>query len=318
MLACAKDRSKTMDYKDLKEFYGCNNNGFVRNVDPFECSICFNLVFELNGVVLRECLHQFCENCLSKLIARAESDIIKCPYTYFENEEVSKCDFKLQDREVAGIRALKMEFQDLSILYSCDNMELVSNLEPFECPICLTRIPEFGGVVLRECLHEFCKDCLVQLIRHADEANINCPYICNNNKCEFKLEDREIRCLADQDTYDNYLERCLRLAEMSLADTFHCLAANCKAFYIIGDPIDQFQCSSCNQTNCLTCKTIHEANGRCLMREKSQTEEQEAAMIQQGVAQKCPHCKMTIIKNGGCNHMTCAVCKKDFTWNGYQ
>ena len=116
-------------------------------------------------------MHQFCGNCLSKLIAGAKSDIINCPYTHFENGENYKCEFKLQDREVAGIRALKMEFQDLSILYSCENMELVSNLKPFVCGICFSRIPEFDGIVLRECLHEFCRDCLIQLIRHADEVN---------------------------------------------------------------------------------------------------------------------------------------------------
>lgn len=28
----------------------------------------------------------------------------------------------------------------------------------------------------------------------------------------------------------------------------------------------------------------------------------------------CPHCGVEIIKNGGCSHMICAVCKKHFTW----
>ena len=29
---------------------------------------------------------------------------------------------------------------------------------------------------------------------------------------------------------------------------------------------------------------------------------------------QCPHCGMATIKNGGCSHMKCGLCKKDYCW----
>jgi hypothetical protein len=33
------------------------------------------------------------------------------------------------------------------------------------------------------------------------------------------------------------------------------------------------------------------------------------------IVKRCPRCKVFISKNGGCNHMRCALCKHEFWWN---
>ncbi len=38
------------------------------------------------------------------------------------------------------------------------NLELNENIEPFDCDICMEqKIPPKEGVILKECLHVFCK-----------------------------------------------------------------------------------------------------------------------------------------------------------------
>jgi hypothetical protein len=33
------------------------------------------------------------------------------------------------------------------------------------------------------------------------------------------------------------------------------------------------------------------------------------------MSKDCPNCQMPISKDGGCNHMTCRVCKHEFFWD---
>jgi RanBP-type and C3HC4-type zinc finger-containing protein 1 len=42
-------------------------------------------------------------------------------------------------------------------LVDLDNTDLVSNVEPFECSVCIVQYEAGEGVVLRECLHIFCR-----------------------------------------------------------------------------------------------------------------------------------------------------------------
>lgn len=56
-------------------------------------------------------------------------------------------------------KRLQDKFNELVIL---DLMELNENTEPFDCDICLEKnIAPHDGVLLKECLHLFCKYCLL-------------------------------------------------------------------------------------------------------------------------------------------------------------
>ncbi len=35
--------------------------------------------------------------------------------------------------------------------------DVVTNADPFDCPVCLMTVPAGVGVTLRECLHNFCR-----------------------------------------------------------------------------------------------------------------------------------------------------------------
>lgn len=76
-----------------------DSEDLVKNVDQFECLVCFLDIAPQEGITLRECLHQFCKPCLSQTIEFAEEAEIKCPY---RDEEYS-CNIALQDREVKAL-----------------------------------------------------------------------------------------------------------------------------------------------------------------------------------------------------------------------
>lgn len=61
--------------------------------------------------------------------------------------------------------------------------DLIPNSNNFVCMICSTEVLENDGVILRDCLHEFCKGCLTSYIEHCDKAEVPCPYADNNFNC---------------------------------------------------------------------------------------------------------------------------------------
>lgn len=69
------------------------------------------------------------------------------------------------------------------------------NTEPTECPVCYLVLAPGEAVVLRECLHAFCRECLQGTIRNSQEAEVACPFIDNTYSCSGKLLEREIRAV---------------------------------------------------------------------------------------------------------------------------
>jgi RanBP-type and C3HC4-type zinc finger-containing protein 1 len=57
-------------------------------------------------------------------------------------------------------------------LVNLDTADVVPNLEEFECPICMVYYKPREGIVLRDCLHVFCKECLSNTILFSEEAEI--------------------------------------------------------------------------------------------------------------------------------------------------
>lgn len=130
----------------------------------------------------------------------------------------------------------------------------VLNMERFDCIICYTTIEKYKGVVLRNCLHQFCKSCLVNTILHTDNVNIPCPYAGNEFTCQDFLKDQEIRALLKKADHEKYLQRSVRLAETSSNNTFHCKALNCTGWCFVEGEITDFVCPCCSSKNCVRCE----------------------------------------------------------------
>lgn len=139
-------------------------------------------------------------------------------------------------------------------LVDLDNTDLVLNSEPFECCICFTECPIGDGVILRECLHTFCKLCLAQTIQYNEEAEIKCPYRDAVYACDLVLQEREVKALVTREIYEQHLAQSVAQAENKIDNAFHCKTPDCRGWCIFEDNVNEFKCPVCRANNCLTCQ----------------------------------------------------------------
>ncbi|KAL4234057.1 hypothetical protein ACF0H5_005711 [Mactra antiquata] len=206
-----------------------------------------------------------------------------------------------------------------------DAVSVITNREQFTCPICFDDIGTADGVVLRECLHTFCRDCLSGAIQYNEDPVLKCPYRDDNYTCDGVLQDREVKGLVSQQAFAKYLARSLATAESQAQNSFHCKTADCPGWCIYEDFVNFFTCQVCGKENCLTCKVIHQGmnckqyQDDLKIRAKndkaaSQTQIMLRKMLDVGEAMNCPTCKVIVMKKEGCDWIQCSICKTEICW----
>lgn len=155
---------------------------------------------------------------------------------------------------IAIIGAAAVASTTYNELLNLDNCSLVPNTAPFECAVCFGDIAVAAGVVLRDCLHQFCRECLAQTVRYSDEAEVRCPYMDEAYSCDSCMQEREIRGLISRDEYERHLAVSLSVAELRESNAFHCKTPGCRGWCIYEDNVNEFRCPICKITNCLTCR----------------------------------------------------------------
>lgn len=242
-------------YKQLQELE--EQDGVIRNMDFILCLLCKVYVDVYDGILIRECLHQVCIDCIRKFITDSPHVEIQCPS--------ADCECFFQDREIRSLLT-QIEYERhinkyvlaeptaneelYKELLDLEQQGLVHNTDPFECEICMTDIETHDGVIIRECLHQFCIDCVRHTIIHSEEAEIKCPA----NACDCTIQDREIRSLLTQAEFDKYNLKTLRIAESQATNSYHCKKANCEGWCIVEDAVNTFVCPRCSSENCLACQ----------------------------------------------------------------
>lgn len=134
---------------------------------------------------------------------------------------------------------------------------LVRSKSNIECPICLERIAIGQGIVLSECLHEFCLDCLAQTVRLSGESLVRCPAVSADAAiCDGTVADIEIREILSEAEYAAHLQLSLRQAENRTTGSFHCKTPNCAGWCILenGDVPAAFDCPVCRTQSCMRCE----------------------------------------------------------------
>ncbi|KAK9402798.1 ranBP-type and C3HC4-type zinc finger-containing protein 1-like [Crotalus adamanteus] len=226
--------------------------------------------------------------------------------------------FLLQARE----QERRENFQQLCQL---EDEALVPNQEEMECRICYLKVEPGNGVMLRECLHSFCRDCLRQLVNCNQDPQVSCPFRDDSYACTSHLQDREIRALVTWAEYERFLERRLAVAESRAQNSYHCRTADCLGWCVYEDDVNEFRCPICWALNCLVCKAIHEGMNCKQYQDKlrSQAHNNAAAretnnmlktLVQLGEAMHCPACRIVVQKKGGCDWIRCPVCQTEICW----
>lgn len=249
----SEQESKNL-YEKLREIE--ESEGVVNNNTKFVCKLCFEDTEINDGVITRECIHWMCKNCIRKHILKTKTVTVNCPY--------EGCDSNLQDREISSLLT-QSEYAN-HVFNKLDNNgnddlyeELkgleeesghITALEEFQCKICFTDIELGDGIVIRECLHQFCTDCIRGTINNCDDAVVKCP----EEGCECEIQNREIRSLLPQIEFDNFLLKTLRIAETKASNTFHCKKPDCGGWAFCENNVNSFHCPICNSDNCLACQ----------------------------------------------------------------
>ncbi|XP_075772715.1 sharpin isoform X3 [Pelodiscus sinensis] len=148
--------------------------------------------------------------------------------------------------------------QNFQRLLQLEEEGLVPSPEAMDCPICCLPVARGEGVLLRECLHSFCRDCLRQVISYSREPQVSCPFRDNAYACSRKLQEREVRALVSAEEYRQFLDRGLVAAESRAQNSYHCSTPDCRGWCLREDAATTFACPVCGRHNCLLCQASHE------------------------------------------------------------
>ncbi|XP_028660111.1 ranBP-type and C3HC4-type zinc finger-containing protein 1 [Erpetoichthys calabaricus] len=214
---------------------------------------------------------------------------------------------------------------NFEMLRQADSQNLVANREAVECRICYLDLAPGEGVLLRECLHCFCRDCLRSVIKLSEDPEVSCPYRDDTYACNSKMLEREIRGLLSEDEYQCFLDRSLVKAESRTENSYHCATPDCRGWCEYEDNVNEFTCPICKKCNCLTCKAIHEGMNcrqyqddlriRALNDSAAQqTSEMLNTLLRTGEAMHCPKCRIIVQKKEGCDWIRCTMCHTEICW----
>lgn len=328
-LTGVKPKKPPCSYDDLVKV---STDDIVATKEIADCAVCKRELETGRGVELKDCLHTFCRRCLVHAINNSETAVVTCP------SKNVKCCGEIHQSEIKSLlnpeayekynldMLLKLDALDLAELHG--QYEFVENVKEFKCEICQQAIPQGDGIVIKNCLHEYCKPCLGQYIKTAGTAVMPCPFRDEDGAvCIGFLLDSEVRSLVPTPVYLEVVQRSLAEAEASNPNAYHCKTPDCPAWVEIDPDVEQFQCQACKTENCVLCKAVHQGM-TCndyqdiqhgpdrRARENAATEDQVRGMIAAKNAQPCPKCGILVQRTEGCREMICTRCQCNFVWFG--
>lgn len=166
------------------------------------------------------------------------------------------------------------------------------------CPICLD---EFSTITRKtkviECGHKFCLKCITTHFKYQAQL-LDSDFKCPDPSCNTYINPKGILGA-------KWMRHKRKLIQnkVDLSQKINCPKTNCK-----GEISDANICTSCGSSICLKCRELSHS-GEC------KKEIVESIKTKNKTTKKCPQCKSPIEKNKGCDHMHCANCGCDFSWN---
>ncbi|VDM34950.1 unnamed protein product [Hydatigera taeniaeformis] len=220
----------------------------------------------------------------------------------------------------------------------------------YECPICFDECEGTRCIRLRGCNHIFCKDCAAKSIAESVKsgANSGSP-LCAS--CDKEIHPVEIRQIVSPEVYEQYETMLLNRTLSSMKNVVECPNAECgNPHVMLNDDFAEGVCARCMFHFCAKCRQHFHPDTACISGPLTNLTPEEARDLverynnagpdgknmldtQYGKlnilklidevasatfiavqCKPCPNCKSPILKNGGCNHMTCRRCQYEFCW----
>ncbi|KAJ6248865.1 rbr-type e3 ubiquitin transferase [Anaeramoeba flamelloides] len=209
----------------------------------------------------------------------------------------------------------------------------IERLEPiygkFTCCICYMEKSNQDIVLTECCEHKTCMDCMKGYAEHQIKSS-QIPIKCPGYKCEIDLNGEQLLgCLPIQpNLFDKFKEFSLKVyLAKNNNNTVLCPNLKCQKETLVEGDILYFSCNYCGRVSCLKCETEYHWGMTCEeYQEKLEQEKIERVQLDEKNQQnnqasedwitqntkKCVGCNAVIVKNKGCNHMTCTQCKSHF------
>jgi hypothetical protein len=219
-----------------------------------------------------------------------------------------------------------------AVLAAAKQQKLIAESPHYLCTSCdesktESAFPGFNPNSACEHRINTCADCLKSWVNVKIESNqtiptgdnkellgISCPE-CNLLMLEMDVQIATTRNMAARFRKLQYLHQC-----NNTPDWRWCLEPKCKGGQIHKeDNGELFVCATCGGEACIPCdrpwhkgKTCEEFKAR--VKDRIDDEDKTLAMIKRKT-KKCPNCKISIEKQGGCVHMSCHKCHHGFSWS---
>lgn len=202
-----------------------------------------------------------------------------------------------------------------SLSQSCCVVPAAGSAERPDCPICLTSL-DIQAYTLIVCGHQFCHSCLSQQLTSAVRNRIY-PIVCPVEDCGQPFAVKDLCLLTAEGRRGRVLQAAVEVYVQRNSTKFKfCPTPNCIVVYKVTTSATVYRCPECFKSTCTACHEEGHSGFTCEeFKNPDLTLENWMATTRAGRnSRKCPSCSAVIEKIGGCQHLTCALCKKHICW----
>eukprot|EP00457_Paulinella_chromatophora_P003084 gb/GEZN01003089.1/.p1 GENE.gb/GEZN01003089.1/~~gb/GEZN01003089.1/.p1 ORF type:complete len:532 (+),score=62.37 gb/GEZN01003089.1/:275-1870(+) len=184
------------------------------------------------------------------------------------------------------------------------------------------------------CGHWFCHGCWKDILTHAVSSGRNCVYsvcpamVCKKDYCQHSVR-RGCKCneAIPPEMFQKFvtdfglLEKYNRwLAESFVEGTTQirwCPSPGC-GHAVEYPPLHSIEVTcTCGMKFCFACSRVSHSPAPCdlvVLYSQQESSDDATQSLLLATTKECPSCKVRIMKNKACNHMTCAKCRHQFCW----
>lgn len=232
---------------------------------------------------------------------------------------------KEQERQ----RQLQKDAEEAEVLNA---IEYEASGSMMECQCCFSDAPMNRVVCCsNDDFHFFCHECIRNLVSNEvgmSRFRVTCM---DASGCKALFAKEQLRLVLDKKIIGrlDYMEQQAEIVSANIDGLSECPFCDFKAICPPAEEDREFRClkPDCEKVSCRLCdeethipKSCEEAKKEKGLPARHQIEE----AMSEALIRQCPKCKVKIIKEDGCNKMTCTkcgsmmcyVCKKDITGRG--